>query len=68
MTPDDIQNHLRKHGITVHLVTSDASGVITVFLEGNLGQAEFAEYLLRQLPGIQKTKRAGAVLRVTCRS
>jgi hypothetical protein len=46
MTPDDIQTHLRQHGINVHLVTPDASGVMTVLLEGSLGQTEYAQYLL----------------------
>lgn len=68
MMSDLIRTHLCEHGITVHLATPDSSGVVTVFLEPDLGQAEYADSLMRRHPAVQKSERLGvAILRITLR-
>lgn len=64
--PDEVLIYLRKRGVSVHLVSHDARGGVTIYLEANLGQMEFAEYLLRRLPGVRETHRAApGILRAT---
>jgi hypothetical protein len=48
MAGEQIAAYLRQNGVTVHLVTSTAPRHLIVFLEANLGQQEFAEYLMRE--------------------
>jgi hypothetical protein len=57
VTPDEVLIYLRRQGVTVHLVTQETPGSLRIFLEANLGQAEFAEYLVRQLPTFKESSR-----------
>ena len=66
MTPDAVLVYLRKRGVSVHHVSPEVDGGVTIYMERNLGQMEFAEYLMRQLPAVKKTREVSpGIMRVT---
>ena len=62
MDTQHVLTYLQRNGITVHLVTPHGPDDLIIFLEATLGQATFAECLLRQLPQVQQARRNGQPL------
>jgi hypothetical protein len=57
VTPDEVLIYLRRRGVTVHLVVRDSTDDLTIYLEATLGQIEFVEELMTELPQVEATRR-----------